>query len=77
MPGRVAVDAESAVLDGAGHPGRAEGQHLRLRAVDVLDPDVQMELLGAALVRELRRLVLRGVLEGQPPPRRVGQHRPG
>ena len=48
-----------------------------LRGIDVLDLDVQVELLRGSRVGELRRLMLRRELKREPPPRRLGEHRPG
>ena len=76
MAGGIAVHAVRVVLDGVGHPGGPQRQHLLLRGIDVVDLDVQMELLRSARVGEPRRLVLGGELKREPAPRRLGEHTP-
>ena len=65
---RVGVDAEVAAA--AGQPAGAELEHLRLGLVDVGDPDVEVELLGAVGVGPVRRLAGR-----VPAGRRAGSRR--
>jgi Protein of unknown function (DUF3060) len=75
VPGGVAEDAKQLAV-GVGHPAGAQGEYLTLGGVDVVDPDVEVELLRSARVGKPRRLMLRGVLEGEATALRVGQHHP-
>jgi hypothetical protein len=63
VTGRVAEEPEEVVLDDISYPGGAKGEHVALGAVGVVDGDVEVELLSAARVGELRGLMLGGELE--------------
>ena len=76
-PGGIPEHPEVIVLDGIVDADSAKSENVTLGAVDVVNGDVEVELLGAVRVGELRWHVLRGGLERQPPSRRVSQHDPG
>lgn len=61
MTGRIPEHPERVVelVADARNPGGAQGERLLLRLVGVLDPDVEVELLGRMRVGEARRFVLR------------------
>jgi hypothetical protein len=61
VAGRIPEHPERVVdlVSDARDPGGAKGKRLLLGLVGVLDPDVEVELLGRVRVGEARRFVLR------------------
>ena len=60
MPGRIAEDPEGiggAVVADVGYPNGSERQDVRLRRLDLVHVDVEVELLGPRRVGEARRLM--------------------
>ena len=64
MADRVGEDPEALLAFGR-EPAGAERQHRLLGPVDVVDPDVQVQLLRPPRVRPFWRYELRRPLEGQ------------
>lgn len=60
---------------GVVHPRSTKRQDVTLGGVDVVDLDVEVELLRAARVGKLGRLLLRGQLKRESPALQVGQDR--
>lgn len=59
MACRIPEHPKKVLPDGIVDAGRAQRQNLTLRRVRIVDLDVQVNLLGAPRIRELRRLMLR------------------
>src|SRR5262249_57477137 len=64
VPGRIGVDPEAGLV--AGQPPGAQRQHLPLGLLDVIDPQIQVDLLRERRVGPARRLVIGCELEAQP-----------